>query len=290
MEVQSESRYINRDKITSNPIKMDSSMAVPMPSTMYESFSPFLQLPFYQQISTYQPDTTVTVRISDSRKRFRDSTTESNALHLPQKIKLSNQSKILDQDILLLYNSQQSEINCLIEQHTENLRTAIENQRMKQKRMLEFVIHESMVKKLKQKDEEIEDLGKLQLMLQERVKTLIMENQIWREMAMTNETAVNTLRIELEKVMQVSEIHQLHHRNGCEDAEDAESSCRSNCHVEVEEEVAGKWMCKQCGVNRSEVLLLPCRHLCLCTICGSSIFNCPLCCSAVNASVQVNFC
>ncbi|KAI5387240.1 hypothetical protein KIW84_073399 [Lathyrus oleraceus] len=250
MEVQSESRYINRDKITSNPIKMDSSMAVPMPSTMYESFSPFLQLPFYQQISTYQPDTTVTVRISDSRKRFRDSTTESNALHLPQKIKLSNQSKILDQDILLLYNSQQSEINCLIEQHTENLRTAIENQRMKQKRMLEFVIHESMVKKLKQKDEEIEDLGKLQLMLQERVKTLIMENQIWREMAMTNETAVNTLRIELEKVMQVSEIHQLHHRNGCEDAEDAESSCRSNCHVEVEEEVAGKWMCKQCGVNR----------------------------------------
>lgn len=92
-------------------------MAVPVPSTMYESFSPFLQLPFYQQISTYQPDTTVTVRISDSRKRFRDSTTESNALHLPQKIKLSNQSKILDQDILLLYNSQQSELNCLIEQH-----------------------------------------------------------------------------------------------------------------------------------------------------------------------------
>ncbi|CAI8617438.1 unnamed protein product [Vicia faba] len=238
-------------------IKMDSSIAMPMTSSQM--------------------------------KRFRDSTNESNSLQLPQKIKLSNQSNLLDQSNLHLHNSQQSEIDCLIQQHTENLRTEIRKLTMKQTRMLQCVIRDSMVKKLKQKDEEIEDLGKLQLLLQERVKTLLMENQIWREMAMTNETAVNTLRIELEKVMQVSEIH--HHRNnGCDEAEDAESSCRSNCHVEVEENVAGKWMCKQCGVNRSEVLLLPCRHLCLCMICGSSIFNCPLCFSAVNASVQVNFC
>ncbi|CAK8577366.1 unnamed protein product [Lathyrus sativus] len=267
---------------------MDSSMAMPTSSTMYESFSPFLQsVPFYQQISTTKADTTVPVRISDSRKRLRDSTDESNAPHHPQKIKLSNQSKFLDRDIILLHNSQQSEINCLIEQHAENLRTAIANQRMKQTRMLQCVIYESMVKKLKQKDEEIEDLRKQHLMLQERVKTLIMENQIWREMAMTNETTVNTLRIELEKVMQVSEIHN--HRNGCDDAEDAESSCRSNCHVEVEEKVAGKWMCKQCGVNRSELLLLPCRHMCLCAICGSTILNCPLCFSSVTAGVPVNF-
>ncbi|XP_058730633.1 E3 ubiquitin-protein ligase BOI-like [Vicia villosa] len=241
--------------------------------------------PFYDMAMPMQPST---------MKRLRNSTTESNTLQPQpqpqpqQKFQLPNQSNFLDQSILHLRNSQQSEINSLIAQHTENLRTEIHKLTMKQARMLQCVIHDSMVKKLKQKDEAIEDLANVQLMLQERVKTLISENQIWREMAMTNETTVNSLRIELEKVMQDSESHQ--QRNGCDDAEEAESSCRSNCHVEVEKKVAGKWMCKQCGVNRSELLLLPCRHLCLCTVCGSGILNCPLCASAVNASVQVNFC
>jgi E3 ubiquitin-protein ligase BOI-like protein len=169
----------------------------------------------------------------------------------------------------------------------------LEEQRMKQSRMLLCAIQETVVKKLKEKDEEIHNIGKYNLVLQEKIKSLIMENQIWREMAITNETAVNTLRNELEQVLaHVNENHHHHHHNI---AEDAESSCSSNHHHEVEEEgeetsvmVVGK-MCNNCGVRESVVLLLPCRHLCLCTVCGTHIRNCPLCFSRINASVHVNF-
>ncbi|PNY10006.1 Baculoviral IAP repeat-containing protein 7-A [Trifolium pratense] len=172
----------------------------------------------------------------------------------------------------------------------------LEEQRTKQSRMLLCAIQDAVVKKLKEKEEELDNIGKYNLMLQEKVKSLIMENQIWREMAITNETAVNTLRNELEQVL----AHVNENQNHLEEAEDAESSCSSNNHHhddhrDVEEEgeetsvmVVGK-MCNNCGVRESVVLLLPCRHLCMCTVCGTHIRNCPLCFSGINASVHVNF-
>lgn len=155
---------------------------------------------------------------------------------------------------------------------------------MRQTRMLACVIQETVAKKLKEKDEEIQIMGKLNWALQERVKTLSAENQVWRELAQTNETTANYLRSNLEQVM----AHVNHHASA---ADDAESSCGSNGAAEDGEDTAAtviRRMCRNCGVRESVVLLLPCRHLCLCTVCGSTIHNCPVCDSGMDASVHVN--
>ncbi|KAL2474012.1 BOI-related E3 ubiquitin-protein ligase [Forsythia ovata] len=44
-------------------------------------------------------------------------------------------------------------------------------------------------------------MGKMNLVHQERVKSLFMENQLWRNLAQTNEATANSLRSSLEQVL-----------------------------------------------------------------------------------------
>ena len=162
--------------------------------------------------------------------------------------------------------------------------------------MLVSAIQESVMKKLKEKDEEMQRMGKLNWVLQERVKSLYVENQIWRDLAQTNEATANSLRSNLEQVLaHVSEERHVSGGGGATVADDAESSCGSSDHGRYtlaggeEEVVKDSRMCKKCGERESSVLLLPCRHLCLCTMCGSTLLGtCPVCDSVMNGSVHVN--
>ncbi|MED6165376.1 hypothetical protein PIB30_098986 [Stylosanthes scabra] len=234
-------------------------------------------------------------RIVLPRKRSREDSS-SNALPLPQKTKLS--SPFLHNNLLLHHlNNQQSEIDHLISQHTERVRVELEEQRTRESRMLLSAIQEAVMRKLKEKDDEIQRMGKLNFALQERVKSLCIENQLWRDLAQTNEATANSLRSNLEQVLAHvanDDHHQnLHNNNnnGFGYDDDAESSCGSNRHEEEADDGGDSGsarMCKKCGERESIVLLLPCRHLCLCTMCGSTVRNCPLCNSGINASVHVN--
>lgn len=175
----------------------------------------------------------------------------------------------------------------------------LEKQRARQSRTLISRIQEAMVKKLKEKDEEIQRIGKLNWALQERVKTLCVENQIWRELAQTNEATANSLRSNLEQVLAHVGVDRPPAAGAA--ADDAESSCGSTnggednydderrCTVEGGGDAVAGRRCRRCGVREAIVLLLPCRHLCLCTMCGSTVRNCPVCDSGMNASVHVNF-
>ncbi|KAE9597322.1 hypothetical protein Lal_00007689 [Lupinus albus] len=215
------------------------------------------------------------------RKRSRlDSITESNVIPLSQKNKLSSQTQPPS-----FLHIQHSEIDRFIALHTEKVRMELEEQNVMQSRKLVSVIQYTVEKKLMEKDEEIDRITKLNWLLQERVKSICAENQIWRELAHTNEATAISLRTNLEQVL-AAQISEDHH--GGDD--DAESCCGSNCGGGgCDEVVVVGRMCKICGVRESIVLLLPCRHLCLCTMCGSTTRNCPLCYSGINASVHVNF-
>ncbi|XP_062115823.1 probable BOI-related E3 ubiquitin-protein ligase 3 [Humulus lupulus] len=337
-----------------NPMYNDS---VPPPKTAKKSDSGL----------TYNIPTTTTT--SFSRKRSRDSSAaiNNNPLFLSfpattatttQPIHYKNSTSpfsFLGEDLSYQIQQQQFDLDRLISQHMEKVRMEVDERRKKQARKIMEAIEIGMMKRLRAKEEEIEKIGKLNWALEERVKTLCVENQIWRDLAQSNEATANALRTDLEQVLaQVKGDHRTRGvgtglladdvdiDNENDDvqpntlaaalADDAQSCCGENDDVVVV--TTGEWrstlspmrndvvtrnnnndvvdlettsnvrcttinnggstsnninrLCRNCGKEESCVLLLPCRHLCLCTVCGSSLHTCPICKSTKNASVHVN--
>lgn len=188
----------------------------------------------------------------------------------------------------------------------------VEERRKRYSRRIAAAVEETVMKKLKAKEEEIEKMGKLNWALAERVKSLCVENQIWRDVAQTNEATANALRSNLEQVLAQVQDDQYQEKEqplrpdetAAALMDDAQSCCGSNFN-EIDPSTSGhdrdhssknkegcignmNRVCRSCGKEESCVLLLPCRHLCLCTLCGSSVHTCPVCNATKTASVHVN--
>ncbi|XP_028758791.1 E3 ubiquitin-protein ligase BOI [Neltuma alba] len=288
-----------------NNAQMDySDLPLPAVSAMADqSLFPFYQSnlcdPNFAKTSMNNDDSGLTSNFSSSRKRSRDELISELSDPRSAKLPSVNSWSFLNQEVHLQIQNQQSEIDLLIAQHTGKVRRELEEQRRRQLMVLHSAIEEVVMKKLKEKDEEIQEIGKLNWALQERVKTLTQENQIWKELAETNEATANSLRCNLEQILaaHVSEDHQHDTAVAAAVADDAESSCGSSGEGQGPAEdtaVSGggrssERLCCKCGERESIVLLLPCRHLSLCTKCGSTSHHCPVCHSGINGSVHVNF-
>lgn len=248
-----------------------------------------------------------------SRKRSRDSSSFNPHFSIPNApIVNLNQNQqqfgsftFLNEDISSQIYQQQLEIDRLIVHHTEKVRSEIEEMRRRNLRRLMAALHDGTVKRLKTKEDEIMKLCQLNWSLEEKVKSLTVENQIWRELAETNEATANSLRNNLQQVLLQIQLQQSQEqRLGLENAnvliDDAESYCGSN-YEEGDRSVAedgggerkvngrseSRW-CRKCGKEESCVLLLPCRHLCVCSVCVNSVSICPICKSTKSAGVHVN--
>ncbi|XP_047967905.1 E3 ubiquitin-protein ligase BOI-like [Salvia hispanica] len=162
------------------------------------------------------------------------------------------------------------EIDSLIHQHTMKIRLELKQQA----KMAAARMGESMAKTLREKDDEIEKMARLNQMLEEKAKGLYLESQLWQEMARANEAAANSLR------------HALAQFGGAATAaveEDVES-CGSCC-----DETTERRMCRICGERQCCVVVLPCRHLCFCSGCGSGLHQaCPVCNASMTATLHVN--
>ncbi|KAF5200092.1 Boi-related e3 ubiquitin-protein ligase [Thalictrum thalictroides] len=247
---------------------------------------------------------------SAARKRSRDSFSSNPLLDYYGSRKLcrnnNNSVSFLGEDISLQIQQQQFEMDRLITQHMEKVRLMVAERRKEHSRRLIAIIEERIMKNLKAKEEEMDKIAKLNWVLEERVKSLCLENQMWRNLAETNEATANALRSNLEQVLS----HQI---NNAEQeaagvgvvAEDAESCCgssdegvgadlRDNKNSGSSDETNKKsdsksrWWCRKCGKEESSVVLLPCRHLCLCRFCAPTLHKCPICDSNKNGSVHVH--
>ncbi|KAI6687053.1 hypothetical protein NL676_023881 [Syzygium grande] len=294
---------------------------LPLSGTTTATDSPPLLQPHGSLISDSLPPKTV-MKPSDSgltynvpsisRKRGRDSIINpvlSYGTPSPDN-KARACFSFLGEDVSLQMQQQQLDIDRLISHHMEKVRMEIDERRKRQARRIVGRIEGEVAKRLRAKEEEIQKIGKLNWALEERVKSLCVENQIWRDLAQANEATANALRTNLEQVLaQVSKDDPPRGGAAPEDeADDAASCCGSNYEGGWEEEsgrraVGGEaqddkrrsrrgramttW-CRKCGKEEASVLLLPCRHLCLCAVCGSSLHTCPLCNSPKSGSVHVN--
>nr|CAD1837545.1 unnamed protein product [Ananas comosus var. bracteatus] len=146
------------------------------------------------------------------------------------------------------------------------------------------------MRKIRDKDVEVDDINKKNSELEEQIKQLAMEVAAWQQRAKYNENMINALKYNIEQVYAQSRDN----KEGCGDSEvdDTASCCDGGAiklHLLDKDRKDNKhsMVCNVCKVNEACMLLLPCRHLCLCKECESKLSFCPLCQSSKLLGMEI---
>ncbi|KAF5182783.1 Boi-related e3 ubiquitin-protein ligase 1-like [Thalictrum thalictroides] len=271
-----------------------------------------------------EPESELT-NMSGSRKRNRDDQQQLQMMNQQQqqfrflkssKIQESNRSEVTStsgrtygNDHFLNVNDlnshllhQNLEIEALIQLQNEKLRSGLEEARKRHCRSLLSVLELQIFKRIEEKESELANASRRNAELEEKIKQMNAENQIWFNIAKNNESIVCSLKSNLEQILlqNQGEVNEGYGDSESVTDDDAQSSsCCKDEHktktlstdletiVKENYELKQRKFCKVCHENEVSVLLLPCRHLCLCKNCESKLDSCPICNSLKNASLQI---
>ncbi|KAM3202889.1 putative BOI-related E3 ubiquitin-protein ligase 3 [Capsicum annuum] len=164
---------------------------------------------------------------------------------------------------------------------------------IKQRHMASLLtaVEKNVGTKLQEKDIELENINRKNRELVERMKQVAAEAQNWCYRAKCNESLVGTLKMNLQQAMQSAE--QGKEGSGDNELDDAVSYIDPNDRLSIPSG-SGKCtstkkaiICKVCRLKEVSILLMPCRHLCLCKDCEGLVSVCPICQLMATASVEV---
>ncbi|CAN4122662.1 unnamed protein product [Withania somnifera] len=185
---------------------------------------------------------------------------------------------------------QDSEIDRYIKVQGDRLRQAIlEKVQANQIQAITYV-EEKVLQKLGEKDAEVVDINKKNMELELRMEQMALEANAWQQRAKYNENLISTLKVNLQHVYAQSRDS----KEGCGDSEvDDTASCCNGRDTDLHllcrdsKEMKGLMTCRVCRANEVCMLLLPCKHLCLCKECESKLSLCPLCQSTKYIGMEV---
>ncbi|KAI3505175.1 hypothetical protein L1887_27121 [Cichorium endivia] len=211
-----------------------------------------------------------------------------------QQHSLSSQSSVLSllpEDLSTQINRQRDEIEHFLNAQGEELRRTLANKRQMHYCSLLRVAEESISRRMKDKDVEAEKAARRNAELEARAAHLSAESQVWQARARAQEVEAAALQSQLQQAIVsgrrggccVAQGEDVGERYAAGDAEDAESA-----YIDPERVVLASGPgCKACGKRVASVVLLPCRHLCVCTECDGVVSACPLCLSFRSSSIEV---
>lgn len=130
------------------------------------------------------------------------------------------------------------------------------------------------------KDEEIASAAQRSSALEDRLRVLAVEGQMWKKLARSSAASVAGLRRDIELAKQAAAAW-----DGGE-AEDSISCCEGR-RSEEEAQFDAVRRCGACRRGEASRLVLPCRHLCLCGECDQGADSCPLCGGQKSATISV---
>ncbi|KAF9685479.1 hypothetical protein SADUNF_Sadunf03G0058800 [Salix dunnii] len=202
------------------------------------------------------------------------------------------------EDFSIQVKRQRDEIDQFLQAQGEQLRRTLAEKRQRHFRALLGAAEESIARKLREKEMEVEKATRRNAELEARATQLSIEAQVWQAKVRTQEVTAASLQTQLQQAIMNGGLAQDSRRGddgiGCPggvegqtQAEDAESAYVDPDRVTV---VPGGPSCKLCRKRMASVVLLPCRHLCVCTECDRVVQACPLCLHVRNSSVEVYLC
>ncbi|CAL0305817.1 unnamed protein product [Lupinus luteus] len=152
------------------------------------------------------------------------------------------------------------------------------------------IIKDRVLQKLNEKEAEIEGINNRNIELEERLEQLAAEADAWQQRASYSRNMIAALKSNLEQVYAQSRDS----KEGCGDSEvDDTASCVIGGTIDFHllskgnKDMKEMMTCKACKVNEVNMLLLPCKHLCLCKDCESKLSYCPLCQSSKFIGIEV---
>lgn len=195
----------------------------------------------------------------------------------------------LSHDLYSRVHQHNIELDNIIRLQNERLRLELEQSWKRQCRtlMISLLENNKVVKRLKEKETELEMANRRNAELQEKLRQMSSENQMWFHVAKDNEAVVSSLKSSLQQVLLQNALGAAAPPPAA-DVEEGYGDSEEGCAVHGDgaaRETARK--CSVCGRNEAGVLLLPCRHLCVCKGCESKVDTCPVCNGSKNACLQI---
>ncbi|XP_013698336.2 E3 ubiquitin-protein ligase BOI-like isoform X2 [Brassica napus] len=192
----------------------------------------------------------------------------------------------INEDIAGEIKRQSDELDIFLQ--TQLRRMLAENSEKHYRELLKTT-EESVRRRLREKEAEIEKATRRHAELEARATQIETESRAWQARAASKEAEATTLQARLQQAVAHGAGVTVAEPNsgsvdGVDEAEDAESA-----YVDPDRlELTGP-SCRICWRRSATVLALPCRHLILCKGCDGSVRVCPLCLSSKNSSVEVFF-
>ncbi|XP_010935032.1 probable BOI-related E3 ubiquitin-protein ligase 3 [Elaeis guineensis] len=188
---------------------------------------------------------------------------------------------VLSDDLSLQLNQHQDELDRFLRAHGEHLRRTLAEKRQRHCRVLLCVAEKAAVRRLREKEAEVEQAVRRAAELEDWLARLKAESLAWQAKALADQAAAVALHAQLQQAQAAAAAAE-EMEGECRDlpAEDAESA-----HVDPDR--APPATCRSCRVALASVVVLPCRHLCLCADCSDAAPSCPVCGCATTGSLHV---
>ncbi|KAF5747038.1 BOI-related E3 ubiquitin-protein ligase 2 [Tripterygium wilfordii] len=198
---------------------------------------------------------------------------------------------LIGDNIDLELQRQDAEIDRFLEVQGDRLRQAILDKVQASQLQIVSYVEKSILQKLREKEAEVESINKKNLELEERIERVSMEASAWQQRARYNENMISALKFNLQQVYAQNQDS----KEGCGDSEvdDSASCCNGRTldfHLlsrEHHNDMKELMTCRICRVKEVCMLLLPCKHLCLCKDCESKRSFCPVCQSSKYIGIEV---
>ncbi|KAM0902520.1 hypothetical protein ACQ4PT_019254 [Festuca glaucescens] len=190
----------------------------------------------------------------------------------------------LSQGLLSHLYNQGMEIDALVRVETERMRAGLDEAWRRHVRALVAAAERAAAVRLRAAEATLELARCRNAEMEERLRQIGAEGQAWISVAQSHKAVAAGLRATLDQLLQSP------CPAGEGDAEDAQSCCFETPACDNAAEGGDDAACRACGQGGVCVLVLPCRHLCLCRACDATVDTCPVCAGTKTASLHVLLC